>query len=413
MPSVELGLETGALAPSSSLQTSILEILFGAAVLCIVALLFWVWRLKQRADALATRSAAHAARAAEMERKFAEVKEQLTAFTRATSDGILQVDENGNVVYLNEVASDLLDIPVGAARPLRQLAWGYDLDSPVNQVLREGGESISHTVVKDERAFHARAVALGKQDKRGALVVITEVTELQRLGRARREFVANISHELRTPVTSLQLLAETMNDEVLNDKALLRALLDKARAQIDLLTQLTDELMDLALIESGQAPIKLVRVFAADLVNDALMPLRPQVERKQIHLETQVPPDMEVLADPQAIRKVMSNLTHNALKFTPQGGSITLRATWCNDGNDVEFAVADTGVGIPARDLPRIFERFYKVDRARTRAQGELRGTGLGLAIAKHIVEAHGGKIWAESVEGKGSTFYFTLPSGE
>lgn len=390
-----------------------MDFLFGAAILVIVALLFFTWRLKQRAGQSAKLAAAHATRAAEIEKRYAEVQEQLTAFTRATSDGILQVDENGNIVYLNDVASDLLGIPAGTARPLRQLAWGYDLDSPVNQVLRESGESISHTVVKEERAFHVRAVALGKQDKRGALVVITEVTELQRLGRARREFVANISHELRTPVTSLQLLAETMNDDVLNDKALLRELLDKARAQVDLLTQLTDELMDLALIESGQAPIKLVGVFAGDLVNDALIPLRPQVERKQIRLETQIPPDMEVLADPQAIRKVISNLTHNALKYTPQGGSITLRAMWCNDGNDVEFAVSDTGVGIPTRDLPRIFERFYKVDRARTRTQGELRGTGLGLAIAKHIVEAHGGKIWAESVEGKGSTFYFTLPSGE
>jgi two-component system phosphate regulon sensor histidine kinase PhoR len=272
---------------------------------------------------------------------------------------------------------------------------------------------LSQTVVKDERAFSVRAVAIGEKEARGALLGLTEVTELQRLGRARREFVANISHELRTPVTSLQLLADTLNDEVMNDKALVADVMNRVRGQVDLLKQLTDELMDLALIESGQAPIRLVSIFAADMVNDALTALRPQAERKHIAIETQIPPDMEVLVDPQAMRKVISNLTHNALKFTPTDGHISIHAVWRNEGADVEIAIQDSGVGIPEKDLARIFERFYKVDRARTRAQGELRGTGLGLAISKHIVEAHGGKIWAESVEGKGSTFYFTLPSGE
>ena len=283
----------------------------------------------------------------------------------------------------------------------------------VNQILNGDSDSTSQTVAKDDRTFQVRAVAIRSADARGALLAFTEVTELQRLGRARREFVANISHELRTPVTSLQLLGETITEQVLDDKALLRDMLDKMRVQVDLLKQLTDELMDLALIESGRAPIRLVSVFASDLINDALAPLLPQFERKQISLETLVPPDMEVLADPQAMRKVISNLTHNALKFTESGGQIAVRATWCNDGRDVQVAIQDSGIGIPEQDLSRIFERFYKVDRSRTRTQGELRGTGLGLAIAKHIVEAHGGKIWAESVQGKGSTFYFTLPSGE
>ncbi len=185
------------------------------------------------------------------------------------------------------------------------------------------------------------------------------------------------------------------------------------RAQIDLLKQLTDELMDLALIESGQAPIRLVNLVAVDLINETLAPLRVQAERKEITLETFVPPDMQVLADPLAVRKILGNLTHNALKFTPRGGRVTLRATWCNEGRDVQIAIQDTGIGISPQDLARIFERFFKVDRSRARAEGELRGTGLGLAIAKHMVEAHGGKIWAESAPGKGSTFYFTLPSGE
>lgn len=390
-----------------------MDFLLGAAVFVIVALLFLFWMLKRRADEQARAWEEDKARISALERTRTDLEEQLSAFTRATSDGIVQVDENGNVVYFNEIAQQLLSITNETPRSLRLITWGYDLDSLVNQILSAGGESVSQTVVKEERAFRIHAVAIGKEDKHGALLSITEVTELQRLGRARREFVANISHELRTPVTSLQLLGETINDDVLNDKALLNDLLNKMRTQVDLLKQLTDELMDLALIESGQAPIKLVSIFAGDLVNEAITPLRPQAERKEITLAAQIPPDMEVLADPQAIRKVISNLTYNALKFTPQGGSITLTATWCNEGNDVEFAIQDTGVGIPEKDLPRIFERFYKVDRARTRTQGELRGTGLGLAISKHIVEAHGGKIWAASREGKGSTFYFTLPSAD
>jgi two-component system phosphate regulon sensor histidine kinase PhoR len=390
-----------------------LEILLGAAIVVIVALLLLVWRVTQRAQAHQRAALQDSARLHGLEQERAELQDKLAAFTRVTSNGIIQVNAEGNVTYLNDAARALLDVTDDAPRALREIAWGYDLQPLVNQVTEDVGGTVSQTVVKGERTFSVRVVALGEETKRGALIGIAEVTELQRLGRARREFVANISHELRTPVTSLQLLADTLSDDVLNDKALLGEIIDKARAQIDLLKQLTDELMDLALIESGQAPIRLVSMFAAELVNEALMPLRPQAERKHISLDTHIPPDMEVLADPQAMRKVISNLTHNALKFTPNEGCVTLRAVWRNEGADVEISIQDSGIGIPEKDLPRIFERFYKVDRARTRTQGELRGTGLGLAISKHIVEAHGGKIWAESVEGKGSTFYFTLPSGE
>lgn len=390
-----------------------MDIFLGAAIFVIVALLFLLWRIKRRADAIDLATSEHEARIRALERERADQDAKWNAITRIASDGILQVDAHGIVVYMNETAHALLQASDGLNRPLSQVAWGFDLQLLVNQVLGETGGTVSQTVVKDERAFSVRAITIGEGDSRGALLGITEVTELQRLGRARREFVANISHELRTPVTSLQLIADTINDDVLNDKALVTDLMNRTRVQVELLKQLTDELMDLALIESGQAPIRLVSIFASDLVNDSITHLRPQAERKHITLETQIPPDMEVLADPQAMRKVISNLTHNALKFTPENGQITIRAVWRNDGADVEISIQDSGVGIPAQDLSRIFERFYKVDRARTRTKGELRGTGLGLAISRHIVEAHGGKIWAESKEGKGSTFSFTLPSGE
>jgi two-component system phosphate regulon sensor histidine kinase PhoR len=391
-----------------------LQLILGAAIIVIVALLFLLWRMKKRADAEADSAWRHESRLSNAERERSVLDEKLTALTRVTSEGIVQVDAEGYVTYMNDTARALLEVTDGPDRPLIQLAWGYDLHPLVKQVLEEsGGGVVSQTVVRGERAFTVRAVSFQDVEERGALLGIAEVSELQRLGRVRREFVANISHELRTPVTSLLLLSETLNQDVLHDKALMTDIMTKMRAQVELLKQLTDELMDLALIESGQAPIRLVTVFASELINDSLAALRPQIERKRITLETHIPPDMEVLADPQAIRKVINNLTHNALKYTPDHGHITVRAVWKNDGADVEISIQDDGIGIPAKDLPRIFERFYKVDRARTRAQGDLRGTGLGLAISRHIVEAHGGKIWAESSEGKGSTFYFTLPSGE
>jgi two-component system phosphate regulon sensor histidine kinase PhoR len=163
--------------------------------------------------------------------------------------------------------------------------------------------------------------------------------------------------------------------------------------------------LDLAQIESGQAPLKLLPENLRALVNKTMARFALQAERKNIIVRATVGEELRALVDAGNFDKVLGNLIHNALKFTPPRGRVTVDARAVDDL--LEIRVADTGVGIPARDLPRIFERFYKVDRARSR---EERGTGLGLAIAKHIVEAHGGRIWVESIEGAGATFYFTVP---
>src|SRR5581483_4260012 len=193
------------------------DFLLGAAILVIVALLFLLWRLTRQIKSQNQTTRALEARVILLERDRDVLDEQLKAFTRATSDGIVQVDTNGYVIYMNDTARSLLEAANGLEKPLREVGWGYDLQRLVSQVLSEGGESVSQTLVKGERAFSVRAVAIGNQGERGALVGIAEVTELQRLGRVRREFVANISHELRTPVTSLQLLADTINEDVLNN----------------------------------------------------------------------------------------------------------------------------------------------------------------------------------------------------
>jgi two-component system phosphate regulon sensor histidine kinase PhoR len=271
--------------------------------------------------------------------------------------------------------------------------------------LEQRAASLSQVVVKDERAFQVNARACPRDAGGGALLAFSEITEIQRLGRMRRDFVANISHELRTPVTTLSLLAETLANEF-GAESSAQAWIVKLQQQIDVLRQLTDELMDLALIESGQMPIKLLKTSALDLVTRVEALFRPQAERKSIALTIDVAGDLLVLADPPGAQRVLSNLLHNAIKFTRPGGSVAICASRLDDW--AMFQVKDNGIGIPARDLPRIFERFYRVDRARV--EGEARSTGLGLSIAKQIVQVHGGKIWAESEEGRGSTFYFTLP---
>ncbi len=374
-------------------------------LLALAMLAFALWRNR----ILAARVMRMERARREQESELAQQAALLAALNHVATDGLIVLNKYGRVISLNEVARSFLLLARGMGEPMNEIVWGPDLQSLIDQVLNQRADSLEQIVTRGERAFAVRVQAVSGAGDTRVLLRLDEVTELQRLGRARREFVANISHELRTPVTSLQLLVETMNDETLNDRTFLARLLDKMHLQIGLLRQLTDELMELALIESGQAPLKLMETDAADLIHHAADALRPQADRKNIRLDVMVAPEIRVLADAQGIRKVLGNLIHNAIKFTNTGGHIKVEAVRQND--DVQFSISDTGIGIPARDLPRVFERFYKVDRARTREAGERRSTGLGLAIAKHTIEAHGGKIWAESIEGKGSVFFFTLPA--
>ncbi len=381
-----------------------MELILGAA---LVAALLIAALFKRRLDA--TRREAEAAQR-ELDRARDELSllhAQRDTVTRSIAEGVILSDAYGQIVFLNDAAKTLLDLPEALGHSFSEIAWSLQAQPLVDEVLGRRAETLSQTVIQDERAFRVSVRAGAADSSCGAVIVISEVTELQRLGKVRREFVANISHELRTPVTTLQLLADTVANEIRQSPSAATEWLGKMRGQIDVLHQLTTELMDLALIESGQMPIRLVDVEVAELAQQVVTLFQPQLERKQIALVVQAPPGLHALADPDGARRVLSNLLHNAIKFTPTYGHITIRASQA--GDNIEIQVEDNGIGIPARDLPRIFERFYKVDRSRV--QGETRGTGLGLAIAKHIVEGHGGKIWAESVEGKNSTFHFTLPA--
>lgn len=331
-------------------------------------------------------------------------------------DPVLFVDAQRRITACNTAA-----VRMGIAKPglsLIEATRSHELDGLAGDAIAAAAE-LPREFMLQNRLFRAQAARCAD----GAVLVLRDVSELQRLGRARRDFVANISHELRTPLTAINLVLDTFRAESANLTPAQQRLLVQMQYQTESLTQLVQELSELTQIESGQMPMRMVRTSLHEVISTAIMHLLPQAERAGLRLTNAVPEHVYGLFDPDQIRRVLSNLLHNAIKFTPQGEISVfvlsdaqadeeldqLRAR--SNGFDMTAAdvlvvgVRDTGVGIPRDELPRIFERFYKVDRAR--GQG---GTGLGLAIAKHIIEAHGGRIWAESRLGKGTTFYFTVP---
>jgi two-component system, OmpR family, phosphate regulon sensor histidine kinase PhoR len=342
------------------------------------------------------------------------------ALADAVIDPVFFVDAEHTVTLANQAARRLFKDADPVERSLIEVTRSHELDAIADDVLSQGAEQsleAPRELMLNERLYRVRAAAMPGEDgpASGAVLILRDVSELQRLGRARRDFVANISHELRTPLTAIRLLVDTLRLSD-GDAQQHARLLDQVSDQTDALTQITQELYDLAQIESGRVPMRMVRTSLHELAGSAFARLQPQADRAGLQLRNEVGPDVYALVDPDQIRRVLSNLVHNAIKFTP-GGSITLfiAPESAQSAQSLESAVEsadyltvgvrDTGVGIPRSELPRIFERFYKVSRAR--GQG---GTGLGLAIAKHIVEAHGGRIWAESVEGRGAAFYFTVP---
>ncbi len=349
------------------------------------------------------------------------------AVADATPDPVMFVDLDRRLTFCNTAARRLCGDNNISGHSLIEATRSYELDSLAQEVLSDQLE-LPRELTLNGRLFRVRAQAVDMAGRRlGAVLLLRDVSELQRLGRARRDFVANISHELRTPLATIRLLVDTLRAPDAGDESRRRQLLDQIGGQVDALTQLTQELYDLSLLESGRLPMRMVPTPLAALADGVIVRLAPQVERANLILTNWIGNDVVALVDPEQIRRVLSNLLHNAIKFTPRG-SVTVyivehkappklatdetaepsaagAASTADMSDTITVAISDTGVGIPATAMPRIFERFYKVDRAR--GQG---GTGLGLAIAKHVVEAHGGRIWAESVEGKGATFYFTVP---
>ena len=322
----------------------------------------------------------------------------LDAVRVSARDLMLVVDEDGRVAWMSDSVRDFPGVDPHAS--LAQWPLAASLSPLVQRAFREGREQSRQFQIED-RVYWARALPLAAH--RGWIALTMEdVTELQRLGRARRDFVANISHDLRTPITTIQLLLETLQAGGLERPKKARRLLDRIADQTLTLQQLAQELMDLSMIESGRLPLRLAPTPLAQIIEPPLSRLETQIEHKALRLQRDYDPELRVLADADIAQRVIQNLLHNAIKFTPEGGAIIIGAR--PQGEDVLFFLRDSGPGIPPEHLDRIFERFYKTDPARRGG-----GSGLGLAIAKHIVEGHGGRIWAESAPGEGATFFFTL----
>ena len=374
--------------------------LASAAVAIVIAVL---WRRALAAQVEAERLAVRAERAAqEAQQASATNAAYLAALQLAQTEAVFIIGPDSTVLKWNPAASTLFGFQGPPGQTLILVTRSTELDQLVARAL--AGETDCDQQIPlgtEAQPYRARAIRAGEF---GAVLVLQDLSTVQRLGRARRDFVANISHELRTPLTSIRLLVESVQSGVVKSPEDTAGVLQKINTEVQVLEQMAQELLDLAQIESGQAIVRLVPTPLARLVAQTVERFEPQAAHKQQTIEVDIAPELVVLADAEKLSRALGNLVHNALKFTPAHGQVWVRARPL--AGDVLVEVADTGPGIPPEDLPRVFERFFRGDRSR--ASG---GTGLGLAIAKHVIEAHGGRIWAESEgrPGKGAIFRFTL----
>ena len=337
-------------------------------------------------------------------------RSRMAAVLGMMTDGVIIVDPQNRIQLINPAAVSMFDIvhPEVEGHSLIEVVRHHQVDELL-AASRKLNDSQTTTIEIPARQIYLQATAtpLGAALPENTLLLFQNLTRLRRLETVRQDFVSNISHELRTPLASLKALTETLQESALDDPPAAQRFLSRMATEVDALGQIVEELLELTRIESGRVPLKMSPTPPEQLIAKAVERLNEQAERAGLTVEIDCPIDLPpVLADATRLEQVIVNLLHNAIKFTPSGGDIRLSAKTQDDL--VIFAVQDTGVGIATDDLPRIFERFYKTDRARSGG-----GTGLGLAIARHLVEAHGGKIWAESVEGRGSTFYFSIPTVE
>jgi len=337
-------------------------------------------------------------------------RKRLAAILEHMADGMIITDEEGRVQMINRTAARLLgttqNVAVGSS--FVQVARDHELVQAWQQCNQWDEEQVD-MVELDRRSLFVRIIVtpIHEGDIRTCLVILQDLTQVQRLESVRRDFISNISHELRTPLASLKALVDTLRDGALDDPPAAQHFLDRMETEVDALVQIVDELLELSRLESGRMPFQMRPAAASDLIGYPVERLSSQAERAGLRLKVDVSEDLpRAMADVERIQRVISNLIHNAIKFTPAGGTVRVSAKFDAGEDEVVIAVEDTGVGIPEDDLSRIFERFYKADRARQRGSG----TGLGLAIARHIVQAHDGRIWVDSVEKQGSTFYFSLP---
>jgi two-component system phosphate regulon sensor histidine kinase PhoR len=329
-------------------------------------------------------------------------RQTLEALLNSMQEPVISVAPDQRVLWANQRMERLLPGGVRLGSPLVQSVRDPDILDSVNKVLETRDVTVARAAkISSGRIFDVTAAPMPGG---GAVAVLHDQTEIERMEKTRRDFIANVSHELRTPLTSVQGYAETLL-EGSNLSSNAREFLEIIRKNATRMGRLTEDLLILARVESGEQAFNLETAMPQDLLSDAEQTFRELAAGRGIELSVMNTASSAVLVDRYAIHQVFSNLIDNALKYGAQGSKILIAA--CDTEEGVQFYVRDFGFGIPSEHLPRLFERFYRVDKARSRESG---GTGLGLAIAKHVVRAHSGTIRAESELNHGSTFYFTLP---
>ncbi|MDP2663605.1 MAG: ATP-binding protein [Dehalococcoidia bacterium] len=391
-----------------------MEASFILLLLASIAASFFVVRRYQRlAQEAEDQSRLHQQEASAWQGAHRRAESLLEQVLTHAADAIIVTDRERRIIRYSPGAEELFGVPAGKAlgRPFIEVTINSDLDQLLRSSLSSKGAefSIVHMALNHKVLEASVMFVLEDTDTPYALIVMRDVTELRRLDSSRREFVANISHELRAPLAAIKAMVETLIDGALSDREASTRFLAQINAEVDNLTQLVRELLELSRIESGQTALRRSPAGVNELLKKAVSRLQAHADQQGLQVTVvEVPDNPVVILDEERVGQVVLNLLHNAIKFTPKGGQVrVLSSISIEDTVSVlSISVQDTGVGIPEDDLPRIFERFYKVDKARKRGEG----TGLGLAVAKHMVQAQGGRIWAESREGQGSTFTFTIP---
>jgi two-component system phosphate regulon sensor histidine kinase PhoR len=334
-----------------------------------------------------------------------------TAILDGMVEGVMAIDGQECILLMNERARAMFGVghARGEGKPFLEVIRNADLHEIFRSGRTAGGVfrrelRLIHPV---DRTLRVTAVPLRMSgDDPGLVMVVDDVTELRRLEQVRTEFIANVSHELRTPLTAIQGYLETLLSGALEEREHARRFVEIAFRHTERLGRLLNDLTDLSNIELGKVSLRLAPTPLGPVVDSVLEIVAAKARDGEVALRADVSPALSVQADRDRLAQILINLVDNAVKYTPAGGAVTVRARATADGR-VESTVSDTGVGIPRVDLPRITERFYRVDKARSR---ELGGTGLGLAIVKHLVLAHGGEMAIESEEGRGTTIRVTLP---
>ena len=339
--------------------------------------------------------------------KISTEKTRMATVLSSMTDAIIMTGPEGVVTLVNPAAEKMFSIRESdiTGRSLIEAVRDHEVDVLLKSSLKTHDiQTSQYETGVSKRFVRAVAIPITQAELEGALILFQDLTELRSLQTMRRELIGNISHDLRTPMAGIKAMAETLREGAIEDRKISMDFLTRIDAEIDRMAQMVAELTELSRIETGQAGFDMIILNLNIPVKEAVTQMSPVAQRQGVTIEVNLTENLPgVKADKDRIRQTIVNLIHNAIKFNRPGGKVTVSSTF--NTHSVTVSVADTGIGISKEDLPHVFERFYKADKARTKG-----GSGLGLAIAKHTIQVHGGTLQAHSEEGKGSIFSFSLP---